>query len=631
MTIAPDMTGVQGKVQRAFSSAGENGAKSMSGGISKSSAVIAGAIGGLVATATSKAIGMVTASIGDAVKRVDTLNNATRTFENMGISAKDSKKSMTALTKSIQGLPTPLDGAVRGMTALTATYGDVDKGQKVFSSLNNAILGFGGSASMVDNAIMQLSQLPMDGPLDAQTWNSLRNSGLTPVLTAMAKDSGMSVAEMKKAFGSGQLTVEDFTNKLVKMNTDGGGGLKSLEKIAKDSTKGIGTGFSNMQTAIVRGMASIIESVGSKNISDAISGIGSAFEKVLTGVSKVINFIKSNSTTFIALAAAIVGATAATMAYSAITTATAAVTGVLNAVILLQTTGVSAARAAWLLLNTTMAANPIMLVVGAVGALVAILATSFFQTNNNKSATDNLKTARDQLTDATNKAKVAEDALKGAELGVEGATLNVERAQRSYNEALKQFGANSFEARDAAYQLKSAKQQLKDAENELKIKTQEATEANNDFKNKSESFKKANETVASGANSAAGAYSNFATQINKANDAARKSDFKGVSKAITATPFSRGFATGGFTGRGGLNQPAGIVHAGEYVIPQKYVNQSTGLPYTGEASGGGTEYNIGTINIASEVDGERWLRRLTNNQEITSAGLVPQQSYMGAN
>ena len=628
MTIAPDMTGVQGKVQRAFQPAGEAGAKAMSDGISKSSAVIAGAIGGLVATATSKAISMVTSSIDSAIKRVDTLNNATRTFENMGISATDSKKAMTDLTKSIQGLPTPLDGAVRGMTALTATYGDVGRGQKVFSALNNAILGFGGSASMVDNAIMQLSQLPMDGPLDAQTWNSLRNSGLTPLLTAMAKDSGMSVAQMKEAFGKGELTVQDFTDRLVKMNTDGGGGLKSLEQIAKDSTKGIGTGFDNMKTAITRGMASIIENIGSKNISNAITAIGSAFETTLRGVSKFVGFIKSNSSTFIALAAAIVGATAATMAYSAITTATAAVTGVLNAIILLQTTGVGAARAAWLLLNTTMAANPIMLVVGAVGALVAILATSFFQTNNNKSATDKLKTARDQLTDATTKAKVAEDALKGAELGVEGATLNVERAQRYYNEALKQYGANSFEARDAAYQLKSAKQQLKDAENELRIKTQEATDANNDFKNKSESFKKANETVASGANSAAGAYSNFATQISKANEAARKSDFKGVSQAITATPFSRGFATGGFTGRGGVNQPAGIVHAGEYVIPQKFVNQSTGLPYGG---GSGIEYNIGTINISSEVDGDRWIRRLTNNQEITSAGLVPQQSYMGAN
>jgi len=25
-------------------------------------------------------------------------------------------------------------------------------------------------------------------------------------------------------------------------------------------------------------------------------------------------------------------------------------------------------------------------------------------------------------------------------------------------------------------------------------------------------------------------------------------------------------------------QPAGVVHKGEYVVPQKYVNQSTGLP-----------------------------------------------------
>lgn len=43
--------------------------------------------------------------------------------------------------------------------------------------------------------------------------------------------------------------------------------------------------------------------------------------------------------------------------------------------------------------------------------------------------------------------------------------------------------------------------------------------------------------------------------------------------------------------------------------------------------GGRFEYNIGTINIASEVDGERWLRKLTKNQEITSKGLVPETRY----
>lgn len=40
-----------------------------------------------------------------------------------------------------------------------------------------------------------------------------------------------------------------------------------------------------------------------------------------------------------------------------------------------------------------------------------------------------------------------------------------------------------------------------------------------------------------------------------------------------------GYASGGFTGAGGMYEPAGIVHRGEYVIPKRDVNQSTGLPY----------------------------------------------------
>lgn len=39
-----------------------------------------------------------------------------------------------------------------------------------------------------------------------------------------------------------------------------------------------------------------------------------------------------------------------------------------------------------------------------------------------------------------------------------------------------------------------------------------------------------------------------------------------------------GYSEGGYTGRGGKYEPAGIVHRGEYVIPKKDVDQSTGLP-----------------------------------------------------
>lgn len=50
-----------------------------------------------------------------------------------------------------------------------------------------------------------------------------------------------------------------------------------------------------------------------------------------------------------------------------------------------------------------------------------------------------------------------------------------------------------------------------------------------------------------------------------------------------------GFSTGGFTGRGGKYDMAGVVHKGEYVVPKERVNQSTGMPY---GAGGGTVIEI---------------------------------------
>lgn len=313
-------------------------------------------------------ISMVKNSVSSAISRVDTLNNSARTFENMGFGKGETSKAMNELKKSIQGLPTPLDSAVKGMTALSATYGDVNLGQKIFSSLNNAILGFGGSAAEVDNAVMQLSQLPMDGPLDAQTWNSLRNSGLTPVLSAMSKESGMSMSAMKEAFGKGQLTVKDFTDKLIEMNKNGGGGLKSLEKIAKDSTSGIGTGISNMKTAVARGMANVIESVNKalkntnlKSIANIFSKIGTGLENALSkfatsipGVVKFVGDLYEKIQPFIPLITTIV-------AYISTYQATMKV----------AKTAVKMYTAVQTTMNAVMAANPIGLVIAAIVLLVA--------------------------------------------------------------------------------------------------------------------------------------------------------------------------------------------------------------------------------------------------------------------
>lgn len=70
-----------------------------------------------------------------------------------------------------------------------------------------------------------------------------------------------------------------------------------------------------------------------------------------------------------------------------------------------------------------------------------------------------------------------------------------------------------------------------------------------------------------------------------------------------------GWAEGGFTGRGAVNEPAGVVHRGEYVLPQSMVNQSTGLPKLEALSApnvaSGATYNINITASASMLRSEQ--------------------------
>lgn len=102
-----------------------------------------------------------------------------------------------------------------------------------------------------------------------------------------------------------------------------------------------------------------------------------------------------------------------------------------------------------------------------------------------------------------------------------------------------------------------------------------------------------NELVARGSSAGRSAGSGFRAQLLKELEEAERQvkrlkfelNFEPkLAGALTAgigrMVFSpiRGFADGGYTGRGGKYTPAGVVHAGEYVIPKQYVNQRTGLP-----------------------------------------------------
>lgn len=213
-------------------------------------------------------------------------------------------------------------------------------------------------------------------------------------------------------------------------------------------------------------------------------------------------------------------------------------------------TAATIAQGAW---NAVMMLNPIGLVVGAAVALVAVLATVIGTTEKTTDSTERLNNARRIQREQADAAKEAEDRLKDSSLGVERANLSLESATRRYNDAVRQYGKDSFEARDAALALKDANRELERA-NDTAKKSFEALALNVD---------------------------NVKSALQKLNGTKANVAIVGDTTAWKQngqTFFGGGFATGGFTGQGGTNEPAGIVHRGEYVLPKRMVNQSTGLP-----------------------------------------------------
>jgi tape measure domain-containing protein len=274
------------------------GLGAMLGGIGK----VVGKVGlGALLTIGNKAFNAVSSNVDSAIKRIDTLANSSRAFQNMGFSAENAAKAMKNISKAIEGLPTALDDSVSNVQLLAASTGDLDKSVDIYKALNDAILGFGGDANMANNAIVQLSQSFSNGKVDAQTWNSMINSGLGPTLNALAKQMGITTGELKEGLSEGKISVNDFQDALIKLDKEGGGGLKSLDQIAKDSTKGISTSLANAKTAMVRGTAELIKSVDEmlKNmnlptISEFITNAGTNMENFMKKVAAVIPEIAKN-------------------------------------------------------------------------------------------------------------------------------------------------------------------------------------------------------------------------------------------------------------------------------------------------------------------------------------------------
>ncbi len=202
----------------------------------------------------------VAASVDAAVSRYDTLNNFPKIMQKMGYSAEESAAATQKLSDGIQGLPTTLDGITASTKQLVIATGGLDKGVETALSLNNAFLASGASSEDAARGLVQYTQMLSSGKVDAQSWRAL-NETMTYALQKTAEAFGFAGASAKNglyaALSSGQITFTQFNDKIIELNKGVGG----FAEVAKTSTGGIGTAWTNLHTAVVRGTTGIVSAI----------------------------------------------------------------------------------------------------------------------------------------------------------------------------------------------------------------------------------------------------------------------------------------------------------------------------------------------------------------------------------
>lgn len=282
--IAPQMQGIQKSISDGLAS------------IKASSLPGAAAVGTVVAKGVSAAMNLVTSSLDGAIKRTDILNNFPRVMQNLGISTEDAQKSIDRLVEGLDGLPTALQDGASAVQRFTSRNNDVQKSTEIFLALNNAILAGGASTEIQASALEQMSQAYAKGKPDMMEWRTLMMA-MPAQLNQVAKSMGLgenAADKLGESLRKGEISMDDFMGEIIKLNKQGVGNLASFEDQARGATEGIGTALTNMRNRAQKAVSSIIQSFGSKDISDAINKFSSSFAGIADWIGKnVVPIIKN--------------------------------------------------------------------------------------------------------------------------------------------------------------------------------------------------------------------------------------------------------------------------------------------------------------------------------------------------
>lgn len=223
---------------------------------------------------------------GQALTSYDALTTFKSTMKFAGFDTSAIKKSSDELKEYSK--ETIYNVGEMSNTAATLAANGVKNYTAVTESLGNLVAVAGGGAQAMSSASLALTQIVGAGKMYTGDWNQFINMipGASKKIQDELKKNGAYTGNFRDAMSKGQITAQEFLKAINDL-----GNTKVAEKAATDTTK-FSTAWQGMQEAVQDGIIKLMDTIGTKGITDTISNFGNVAYDVFNGIAKWIKPLK---------------------------------------------------------------------------------------------------------------------------------------------------------------------------------------------------------------------------------------------------------------------------------------------------------------------------------------------------
>lgn len=250
--------------------------------------ILKGTIANLASNALSNVIGSVKSLAGEAISASDSMAKFEQT---MGFAGYDDKiiKETSKNVKEYADLTVYELDTIANTTAQLAANGIKDFNGLTQAAGNlNAVAG--GNADTFNSVAMVLTQTAGAGKLTTENWNQLANAipGASGRLIEAMKEAGAYTGDFRDAMAKGEISADEFNAALMALGN---------EPIAVEAATSVSTfegAMGNLQATVVSGMMDIYDTIGRKNIANAITKVSGAISKAIPPIKNAVSWFIQN-------------------------------------------------------------------------------------------------------------------------------------------------------------------------------------------------------------------------------------------------------------------------------------------------------------------------------------------------